>query len=379
MRGARAVTDLSQEQRPAPRWHDLPAPLAVVVVMVTVSGATGHADAIFPESAALAVGAWCFRLPAWQRHPWQLFFLPSMTATMGVVVMRWSGWSRGPEEAVIATVAVLGLAAMDSPVAPALSAGLLPVVLGISSWLYVLTVVLSTALVAGVVMWRSRTARRSQPPAHPDDQVVADRAGGRGPRQHWPWPMTGWFLVVVWSGIALAAVTGVPLLALPPLFVAGFDQVRMRVREHRSWRRSMGRAARDVLLLEIAAALAVGAQVALGSPTAGAVVGLVVVAALAVWWQVELLPLFPVAVLPALLPGDRLGVYLWAVPAEAALLGVLVSVVPVVSAETGACGSGAWSTEPNEPTWRAPGSRDVGLRARWVTTVHGLVRRWLRD
>lgn len=374
-----AVTDPSEELRPVPRWRDLLAPLAVVVAMVTACGAAGHVDAIFPELAALAVGAWCFRLPAWQRHPWQLFFLPSAIATMGIAIQRWSGWSRAPEEAVIGTVAVLALAAIDSAVAPALSAGLLPVVLGISSWLYPLTVVLSTALVAGLVMWKNRSARRSRPPALPDRQDEPRCSDGATTRQYWPWPMAGWFLLAVWAAITLSAVTGVPLLALPPLFVAAFDQVRIRVLERRPWWRSIERAARDVVLLEIAAALAVGARVGLGGPTEGAVVGFVVVAALALWWRVELLPLFPVAILPALLPSAQLGVYLWAVPAEAALLGLLVSLLPVVRGVKTARCNPAPPTPSVTSAWLTAGSGNIGRQVTRAGNVRGLIGSWLRD
>lgn len=325
-----AVIQPTAGPRHVPRSLDLLAPIAVTGVMVAVAGTTGHVDAVFPELAALTFGAWCFRLPAWHRSPWQLFWLPSAMATVGVSIQRWSGWSRGPEEAAIGTFAVLALAALDSPVVPALSAGLLPVVLGVSSWLYPLTVALSTALVAGVVMWQHRPATPSRPPAIRRRRHVARHPGVTRARQHWPWQMTGWFLLVLWAAVTVAAVTGIPLLALPPLFVAAYDQIRNRADERRSWRRSVERALRDVLLLGIAAGVAVGARVGLGNRVEGAVAAIVVVAAFAVWRRIELLPLFPIAILPALLPANQLSTYLWTVPAEAALLGLLAVLVPVV-------------------------------------------------
>jgi len=288
--------------------------------MVVAGSTTGQLGAIFPELGAISIGLWCFRIPTWQHHHWHLFWFPSAAAMAGVALRRWSGWSRGPEEMVIGTVVVVVLAAFDSPAAPALSAGMLPVVLGVSSLLYPLTVVLSTALVVGVSALVSRPADRE----HHDD---AHRARTTT-RRTWLWPMAGWYLVIVWIVVGVAAVTKVPLLAVPPLFVAAFDQLGSRVRGRTGRQRALASAVRQMVLVETAAALAVGAGVACGSRVDGALFALVVMAVFAVWQRIELMPLFPLCILPVLLPAGQLGTYLWAVPAEAALVGLLVVMVP---------------------------------------------------
>jgi len=61
----------------------------------------------------------------------------------------------------------------------------------------------------------------------------------------------------------------------------------------------------------------------------GALVAFLLVAAFVVWRRIRLEPMLPLTLLPALLPAGHLVVYVWAVPVEAGLLGLLVSLVPL--------------------------------------------------
>jgi len=305
------------------RWQHLIAPTFLVATMVIVSGATRHVDAIFPELGAISVGSWCLRLKAWRRHRWHLFWFPSAAAALGVSVVRWSGWPRAPEEALVATLTVLALMAMDSPAVPAVSAGLLPVVLGVSTWLYPLTVVASTALVAGIPVLVARAAARRH--------LAARRSTEESSEQHWPLQISVWFLVILWIELGVADASGVPLLALPPLFVAAYGQLRRRLRERSTRGEALSRGSRNVVILTAAAGLGVSARIVLPGRFSGALVAFLLVAAFVVWRKIKLEPMLPLALIPALLPAGHLVVYVWAVPVEAGLLGLLVSLVPLAS------------------------------------------------
>jgi len=333
-------------------WRRLIAPGALVTAMVLAAGASGHPDAVFPELGAISVGSWCLRRPAWRRHRWQLFWYPSATALLGVGVERWSGWSRAPAELVVGTLSVLVLAALDSPAVPALSAGLLPIVLGVTSLLYPLTVLVSTAVVAGLPLLatpagirRRRRARRRAVPAT---------------RQHWPRPVVVWFLLVFWAEVAVAAASGVPLLALPPIFVAAHGLLAARVRGAAARCADARRAAVATVELGLAAGVAVAARGLLEQRFVAAVVAFVLVAAFVVWRRISLEPMLPLALLPALLPASHLLTYLWAVPAEASLLGLLVVAAPLAAGPTGP-GPGRGRTRPSDPGRGTLRSQGAGL------------------
>lgn len=307
-------------KRSGPRWQHAIAPALLVTTMVIVGTATGHVDAIFPELGAISMGSWCLRLESWRRHRWHLFWFPSAAAVLGVGLVRWTGWSRAPEEALVGTSTVLALWAMGSPAIPALSAGLLPVVLRISTWLYPLVVIASTALVAGVpVLCTPRSTRR---------RLAARRSANHRPEQQWSLELSLELLVIFWIELGIAHGSGMPLLALPPLFVAAHGELSRRIREQPSLGEVLRRGGRNVVLLSLAAGIGVSARVALGDRAGGALVAFLLVAALVIWRQIRLEPMLPLALIPALLPASHLVVFLWAVPTEAAILALLVSLVP---------------------------------------------------
>ncbi len=89
---------------------------------------SGYALVFFPELAALSYDVFRRPLGAWASAPWMLAVTPAATATIGLLVTR--SLPFGYASVLITVVSCVALVmALRSPIAPAISAGLLPVVL----------------------------------------------------------------------------------------------------------------------------------------------------------------------------------------------------------------------------------------------------------
>jgi hypothetical protein len=116
--------------------------------------------------------------------------------------------------------AVAVLLALKSPIAPAISAGLLPLVLGIQSWWYPPAILLGTTLLAGLsIPWKGvAVTQKWLSPLSPDE--IIDEAVERLPLGRcWLSALMG-FVVLATFFVEL---TGLRFILFPPLVVIGFE------------------------------------------------------------------------------------------------------------------------------------------------------------
>jgi hypothetical protein len=172
---------------------------------------------LFPELGALSHDV--FKRPhgAWARAPVMLALTPLLSGIVGTVLAR--NFPFGVLAVLLATAAaVVIIALLRSPIAPAISAGVLPISLGITSWLYpasLLIGLVSLALLS--LVWR-RVA--PPPPGVPPASDVADDITEQAPRGYSWLPFFCAFLLAV---ALLAELTGWRLILFPPLIVIGFE------------------------------------------------------------------------------------------------------------------------------------------------------------
>lgn len=190
----------------AGRWA---LPLLLVVPMLAMASALGVHAIIFPEGAALAMGIWVLGHPGWTVSRWRVAVLPPLCAVVGVVLVRaeLAGWVAA---LLGLTVALLLLKALDSRLAPALSAAVLPIVFGIDEWSYPIAVaVICVVIVAGMPWLTPR----------PDPGVAGQPTG----RYRWRVVGGAWLVIAAWIllGGELLAVSSVALA--PPLFVSALE------------------------------------------------------------------------------------------------------------------------------------------------------------
>ncbi|MDO8434845.1 MAG: HPP family protein [Candidatus Binatus sp.] len=184
-----------------------------IAAIAATATATGIYFIMFPELGALSYDVFGRPRGRWSNSPTYLALTPVITAILGVVVTR--AMPYGVASVMITVIGALAIIlAMRSPVAPAISAGLLPLVLGIKSWMYPPGILFGTTLLALMsIGWRRYHAS-------PSDDVSREPQPDANP--------TGiaW-LIALLTFVALAAcvvrITGLRFILFPPLVVMAYE------------------------------------------------------------------------------------------------------------------------------------------------------------
>ncbi|OBJ42824.1 hypothetical protein A5630_19845 [Mycolicibacterium mucogenicum] len=189
-------------------WWRWPLPLILIAPMLAVGYGFGERALIFPEGAALAFGVLVVGKPDWIGSRWRLGVLPTVCAVAGTVLAGF------PLPKVTAETLALGLAVAVAQVAggrlgPVISAAVLPVVFGVTSWLYPAAVAAMCVSLAVLVSVPALRVPALEPP----------------PPRRWGWMSLVAFAVVA-VGWIVAATVVLPLPAVavaPPLLVAALE------------------------------------------------------------------------------------------------------------------------------------------------------------
>lgn len=192
---------------------DAIATLYIALIAATAS-ATGIYFIMFPELGALSYDVFERPRGRWSTSPIHLATSPVLTAVAGIVVTR--NLPYGFVSVLITVGAALAIiTALRSPVAPAISAGLLPLVLGVKSWLYPPGILFGTAILAGCsIAWRRY---HGVPPA-PSQALIEGEHGASFQRM-------AALLVFVALAVAVVNITGLRFVLFPPLVVIGYEML----------------------------------------------------------------------------------------------------------------------------------------------------------
>jgi hypothetical protein len=191
--------------------------LAYIATVAASATVTGAYYVMFPELGALSHEIVTRPRGRWASTPILLIITPALTGLIGITFTRLLPYGY---LSVLLTVggAVAVIEFLGSPIAPAISAGLLPLVIGVTSWWYPPGIVFGTVLLALL----STVQKRWLPPGQPVmdnriDLVVASLPAAR----HWIPALFGFVLV------ALTAVelTGLRFILFPPLVVIAYEMI----------------------------------------------------------------------------------------------------------------------------------------------------------
>ncbi|MGC2275339.1 MAG: HPP family protein [Candidatus Binatus sp.] len=204
------------------RWHRFAAELIALIyiaLIAEIASATGAFYVLFPELGALAHDVFTRPRGTWARSPLMLAITPFLTAVIGIVFTR--ALPYGYLSVLLTVGSSVGLIMLlGSPIAPAISAGLLPLVLGVKSWWYPPGVLLGTVLLAALsILWqRLSIAQNWLEPITAAD--VVDETLEQN-------PATSWWLIALMLFVAMAVLvvklTGLRFVLFPPLVVIGFE------------------------------------------------------------------------------------------------------------------------------------------------------------
>jgi hypothetical protein len=262
-----------KREQQAAAWLATAAFLAAITALGQISGLK---LLLFPELGALASVVFSDPASPWARSPRLLLLTPVLTAIAGIVVSTHLPYGPVAVSLVLAA-GLLVMSGLRSPVAPALSAGYLPVALGIHSWTYPLAILLS---LAALVLLRRGS------PVPPEPARVP-------PVRLWLPPL----VMFLAGALPLTRLLGSHLVLYPPLLVIAWETLAHG--DQAPWRRRYA-----ALLAATVAAAVVGLVLArsLAPVPLAAFLAVLLTALLLDRLRLPCPPAFAVALLPLVLP-----------------------------------------------------------------------------
>ena len=196
------------------------ADIAVAAFVGGVSGLariSGNALLLFPELGALSYGVFHRPNGPWATSPMLLMATPFLAGVVGTLVTRSMPYGV-LSVLVVVFAALLIIRLLRSPVAPAISAGLLPLTLGEMSWSYAPSLLVGCGSLALISVIR----RRLYPVPMANEAASRGEAGnGAATGGDLSWlPFFSAFLVVA---AVCAILTGMRFLLFPPLVVIAYE------------------------------------------------------------------------------------------------------------------------------------------------------------
>jgi len=184
--------------------------IALNMCMLTVATLFQNIHLIVPVAAAITFGCWVNREERWIHKPWQIVIVPTLSAALGVGLNQiamaplYRYW--------IALFSVIFLFLIfNSAIGPSIAVALLPIVLNVHTWLFVLSVFVMTFIVMIGVMYRDKrpTAEKVPRKARIVPNIV--------------------FIVIgmIWIGVSYAL--DVKFAIIPPLMVVLYESMSKRV------------------------------------------------------------------------------------------------------------------------------------------------------
>ncbi|NLC70134.1 MAG: hypothetical protein GX751_02110 [Desulfuromonadaceae bacterium] len=185
--------------------------LSLVVLMTWIAEYLGESEIIFPEILALAVGGWVAEKRPWKTTRFNLWLAPTAAALFGVILMRYTRLPAWTMVTVSFAFVALLLTATRSTLMPSISAAILPILIGTTSWIYPISVCLLTAAIALNSPLPERFFRQVAPalPRNPPESAALGRE-----LLFW-----GKLLIAVTLVTFLALKYNVLFLVAPPLIV----------------------------------------------------------------------------------------------------------------------------------------------------------------
>lgn len=174
---------------------------------------------LFPELGAISDDVLTRPWGKWASQPGRLLVSPVLGAALGTLVTRELPYHVLTIVLIVA-VCLLLLAVLKSNVAPAISASVLPLVLGAKSWLYPLSIALGLViLVAILLLWRWVYRRKHPGSLDVSTKNVDDVLETPPNTKKWIFPF---FVFVTVMGLSAMA-SGLRFILFPPLIVMAYE------------------------------------------------------------------------------------------------------------------------------------------------------------
>jgi hypothetical protein len=205
----------------APRDRLLMDGVAVlyIVAIAVAAQCSGWYYLLFPELGAISDDVLTRPWGKWANQPGRLLLTPILGAALGTLISRELPY-HVLTIVLVVVVCLLLLAALKSNIAPVISAGVLPLVLGIKSWLYPVSIALGlVVLVAILLLWRWGYQRKYQGNLDVSPTDIDDVLETPPTTKQWILPF---FVFETAMGLCATA-TGLRFILFPPLIVMAYE------------------------------------------------------------------------------------------------------------------------------------------------------------
>ncbi len=179
---------------------------------------TGISYLLFPELAALSYDVFTRPLGTWARAPLLLVATPLVTAVIGLLIEQHLGYG---VTAILLSIALalIVIRLLNSPIAPAIPAALLPIVLEEKSWWYPAAILFGTSmLVLGLQLYK-RISAGIIPQAKTLVSLIDDIV--EKPPRRYSW--LPFFIAFLMIDVFLAKLSGLRFILFPPLVVIAYE------------------------------------------------------------------------------------------------------------------------------------------------------------
>ncbi len=146
-------------------WVRNGAVVLLVAVMAVVAEVTGQPEIIFPEVGALCVGLLLMPKAVWNVRSSQVPVLLTAAALIGLAINLWIPFPFEIRFLLAFVFVILMLRLVRCNMFPVVSAAMLPVLIGTTSWVYLVAVLVLSLLLVLVRVWIPQTDRPEYHPA----------------------------------------------------------------------------------------------------------------------------------------------------------------------------------------------------------------------
>lgn len=193
--------------------------IVYVAAVAALARRSGIPYLLFPELGALAYDVLIRPWGKWASQPVRLILTPAITALIGTLVTRHLQFG-ALSVVIIVGSSIVAIAVMRSAITPAMSAGVLPLVLGVRSWMYPPGMTATLVVLSAVaVLWRKYHSSReteTEPQMDVEDVLESPPHGSY-------WVLV--LLIFVAVIAELARVSGLRFMLFPPLVTIAYEML----------------------------------------------------------------------------------------------------------------------------------------------------------
>ena len=310
---------------------------AFLALITVIANLSRMPYVLFPELGALGWVICSNPRHPWARSPALLLLTPFLAAVQGLWITRHLAYGL-PAVLLDVGLTLLVIAALRSPIVPALSAGLLPLALEIRTWAYPFSILIGTGALALFLVLRRHWSREPAPSRPAAETAATPPRSGLPPLRAWALPFGG-FLV---GALLLVEWIGSPLVLFPPLLVIAFEMIVHR--QHCPWR---GRYGGMLVATNGAALVGLALVKTLGVVPAAAFLAVLATLALLRLLRLPFPPALGLALLPFVIPQPPLTYPLFTLVGSLWLLLVVALQEALAGGGGGSAGSGGEAAAPS--------------------------------